>query len=63
VAFFTKWRTIMKQVREVYYEVYFDGLHQFEGAYEDCREIALHALDDDCAEVYEVTVTEEKVTI
>ena len=53
----------MKQVREVYYEVYFDGLHQFEGAYEDCREIALHALDDDCAEVYEVTISEEKVTL
>jgi len=51
------------QVREIYYEVYFDGLCQHEGAYEDCRDIAINALDDDLAEVYEVTVTEEKVTL
>jgi hypothetical protein len=53
----------MKEVREIYYEVYFDGTPQYEGNYEDCRDIALHALDDYCAEVYKVTITEEKVTI
>jgi hypothetical protein len=53
----------MKEVREIYYEVYFDGTPQYEGNYEDCRDIALHALDDDCAEVYKVTITEEKVTL
>jgi hypothetical protein len=51
------------QVRETYYEVYFDGELQHEGTYENCEALALHALDDDCAEVYKVIVTEEKVTI
>ena len=51
------------EVRETYYEVYFDGCYVHGGSLEDCKSIALHALDDDCAEVYEVTVTEEKVVI
>jgi hypothetical protein len=51
------------EVREIYYEVYFDGELQHEGTYGECEALALHALDDDCAEVYKVTLTEEKVTI
>jgi mRNA-degrading endonuclease YafQ of YafQ-DinJ toxin-antitoxin module len=51
------------EVRETYYEVYFDGQHQYEGSYEDCRDIAINALDDDLAEVYKVTITEEKVVL
>ena len=51
------------EVREKYYEVYIDGDLYHEGNFEDCKYYALHALDDDCAEVYEVTVTEEKVVI
>ena len=47
------------EVRETYYEVYFDGCYVHGGSLEDCKSIALNALDDDCAEVYEVTVTEE----
>jgi len=50
-------------VREVYYEVYFDGKHRYEGALEDCREIALKAIDDDLVEVYEVTIFEEKIYV
>jgi len=53
----------MKEVRETYYEVYLNGGLEFQGTYEGCEEIALHALDDDCAEVYKVTLTEEKVAI
>jgi len=53
----------VKEVRETYYEVYFDGHHQIDGSYEDCRELALHALDDDCVEVYKVTIIEEKVVL
>ena len=51
------------EVRETYYEVYFDGNLYHEGTLESCTEYALRALDDDCAEVYKVTVTEEKVAI
>ena len=51
------------EVREIYYEVYFDGLHQYEGSYEDCRDMALKAFDDDLAEVYKVTIMEEKVEL
>ena len=51
------------ELREVYYEVYFDNQHQYEGSYEDCLEIALQAQDDDLAEVYKVTVMEEKVEL
>jgi len=51
------------EVRETYYEVYLDGDLYHEGALESCKEYALRALDDDCAEVYKVTVTEEKVAI
>ena len=50
-------------VREAYYEVYYYGALYHEGTLEDCTEYALHALDDDCAEVYKVTITEEKVVI
>ena len=51
------------EVRETYYEVYLDGTLYHEGTLESCTEYALHALDDDCVEVYKVTVTEEKVVI
>jgi len=51
------------EVRETYYELYFDGDLQHEGTCDECRNLALHAYDDDCAEVYKVTVTEEKVAI
>jgi hypothetical protein len=51
------------EVRETYYEVYFDGQHQYEGSYEECRHLALHAYDDDLAEMYKVTITEEKVAV
>jgi len=51
------------QVRETYYELYFDGDLQHEGTYDECRNLALHAYDDDLAEVYEVIVSEEKVTL
>ena len=51
------------EVRETYFELYFDGELKHEGSFEDCRDLALHAYDDDCAEVYKVTVTEEKVVI
>ena len=51
------------EVRETYYEVYLDGELYHQGALESCKYYALRALDDDCAEVYKVTVTEEKVVI
>jgi len=47
--------------RETYYELYKDGRCVMEGTYEDCYEEYLHCLDDDCAEIYRVTVSEEKV--
>ena len=52
------------EVREKYYEVYKDGQLVLEShCLDDCTEIALHSLDDDCVEVYEVLVTETKVSI
>ena len=51
------------EVRETYYEVYLDGNRYHDGTLESCTEYVLYALDDDCAEVYKVTVTEEKVVI
>ena len=50
------------EIREIYYEVYFDGHHMYEGAYSDCRDMYNKALDDDLAEVYKVTITEEKIS-
>lgn len=43
-------------VCETHYEVYFDGQLVEEGTLEDCMDRATKALDDDCAEVYKVTV-------
>tara|TARA_R110000787_G_scaffold219668_1_gene328380 strand:+ start:157 stop:315 length:159 start_codon:yes stop_codon:yes gene_type:complete len=51
------------EIRETYYEVYFDGQLEHQGNLEECTELALHALDDDLAEVYEVVVSENKVVI
>ena len=51
------------EVREKYYEAYKDGQLVRAGSLDDCTEIALHSLDDDCVEVYEVLVTETKVSI
>lgn len=53
--------TYRKVERETFYEVYKDGDFVLEGAYEDCIEIAQHSLDDDCVEIYKVTILEEKV--
>ena len=49
------------EVREVNYEIYFDGQLQHDGTYEECLETAKYALDDDLAEIYKVTTMEEKV--
>tara|TARA_R110002126_G_scaffold5363_1_gene28312 strand:- start:376 stop:528 length:153 start_codon:yes stop_codon:yes gene_type:complete len=49
------------EVRETYYEVYFDGQLEHQGNLEECTELALHALDDDCAEVYQIVVSEIKL--
>ena len=49
------------EVREVNYEIYFDGQFQHDGTYDECMDTAMHSLDDDLAEVYKVTVMEEKV--
>ena len=51
------------EIRETYYEIYLDGDLYHEGSFETCKEYALHALDDDCAEVYKVTVIEEKIIV
>ena len=51
------------EIREVYYEVYFDGQHQCDGSFTDCRDVVVQALDDDLAEMYKVTITEEKVMV
>jgi len=51
------------EVREKYYEVYKSGDLVLEGSLDDCTSIAHHALDDDCVEVYEVTVTESKIAV
>jgi hypothetical protein len=51
------------EIREVYYEVYFDGQQVYEGSFVECRDMCLQALDDDLAEMYKVTVTEQKVSI
>lgn len=47
--------------RETYYELYKDGQYVMEGTYEDCYEQYLHYPSDACAEIYRVTVSEEKV--
>lgn len=53
--------TYRKVERETFYEVYKDGNFVFEGAYEDCLYMAQNFLDDDCAEIYKVTILEEKL--
>jgi len=47
--------------RETYYELYKDGQLVTEGTYEQCYEQYLHYPSDACAEIYRVTVSEEKV--
>jgi len=47
--------------REEFYELYRDGDLDYEGTYEQCWSKSLHFLDDDCAEIYKVSVYEEKV--
>jgi hypothetical protein len=51
----------MIEHRETLYELYIDGSLLHEGSYEACKEESLHALDDDCAEIYKVVITEERV--
>jgi len=51
------------EIRETYYEFYKDGQLYHEGSFEACKEYALRALDDDLAEVYKVTLIEEKVIV
>jgi hypothetical protein len=51
------------EIRETYYEIYLDGELYHEGSFEACKEYALRALDDDLAEVYKVTVIEEKIIV
>ena len=51
------------EVRETYYEVYIDGHLEDEGTLQECLNRVLKCRNKDCAEVYEVTVTEEKVVI
>ena len=51
------------EVRETHYEVYLDGTLHHYGTLESCTEYALRVLGDYCAEVYKVTVTEEKVAV
>jgi len=51
------------EVREVYYEVYFDSQHVYEGAFVDCRDMCLQARGDDLAEMYKVTISEERVKL
>ena len=50
-------------VRESYYETYYDNDLVAEGSFVYCYEIFLKALDDDCAEMFKVTVLEEKVKL
>jgi hypothetical protein len=50
------------EVREKYYKCYKNGRLRLEGSLEDCTEMALHSLDDECAEIYEVIVTENKIS-
>ena len=47
--------------RETYYELCADGQLVTEGTYEDCYEEYLRYPSDACAEIYRVTVSEEKV--
>lgn len=51
----------MMEKREVYYELYADGQIVTEGTYEDCYEQYLHYPSDACAEIFKVTLFEEKV--
>ena len=47
--------------RETYYELYFDGQLEHTGTLADCQDEMSHALDDDLAEIYKVSLTEEKI--
>jgi len=49
--------------REEYYELYKGGQLYMEGNFEECYAEALSSLDDDCVQVYKVTVMEEKVEV
>ena len=49
------------QKREVYYELYVKGQLMTEGTYEHCYEEYLRCPSDECAEIFKVTLFEERV--
>jgi hypothetical protein len=51
------------EVRETYYELYLKGDLCYEGYPERCMQLAFESQDDELAEIYKVTVMEEKVTL
>ena len=51
------------EIRETYYEIYLEGDLFHEGSFKECQEYARQAPDDSCAEVYKITLTEERVVV
>jgi len=46
-----------------YYAVTFDGEVVCEGSFSECEETVLRALDDDCAQMFEVTTTAKEIIL
>ena len=51
------------EIRETYYEIYLEGDLFHEGSFKECQEYARQAPDDSCAEVYKITLTEERIVV
>lgn len=52
------------EILEKWFEVHYDGEPHIEsGDFDECKEAMLRALDDDCAQMFEVKITMEEIIL
>jgi hypothetical protein len=52
---------MMSEQWDKYYAVTYDGEIFCEGGFTECQEAMLRALDDDCAQMFEVTIEAKEI--
>ena len=50
-------------ILERWFEVHYDGDVIIAGDFDECKEAMLRALDDDCAQMFEVKTTIEEIIL
>ena len=54
---------MMTEQWDKYYAVTYDGEIVCEGGFDECKFMVLRALDDDCAQMFEVTVEAKEIML